>query len=160
MINLSNIGLFLSDLEKFIGAKNAILICASLSFFIKLYIITKLLSNTFKHRRTHTSLSLLIIYICTSMIADFAWMIKLIRELFLPAMDYRLVLFWIRIAWAFNVIQAHSLALFIESLIKSKKLIGLRQKLYIPITIIISSLFFLIAITYLTILHALQKFPF
>ncbi|MFC1842194.1 hypothetical protein ACFLYU_00880, partial [Candidatus Dependentiae bacterium] len=147
MINLSYFGPFFVYLENFIGNETVILVIASLSFFIKLYLIIKLLSNSFKHKKTHASLSLLIIFIGTAMIADSAWIFKLARELLFPFTDYRIALFWFRIAWAFNVIQFHSLALFIESLIKNKKLMGLRQKIYIPITLTISLVFFSVAIT-------------
>ena len=147
MINLLDIRSFFFNLENIIGNKHTIFAVATLSFFIKLYLIKKLFSYTFKHKKTYTALSLLIIFIATSMITDTGWIIKFTRELLIPSMDYRYTLFWIRITWVFNVIQFHSLALFIESLIKNKKLFGLRQKICIPITLTMSSLFFIVAIT-------------
>jgi len=147
MIDLLDIHSFFLSLENIIGSKHMIFAVATISFFIKLYLIAKLFSFTFNHKKTHTSLSLLIIFIATSMIADSAWIIKLARELLFPNMDYRYALFWIRMTWVFNVIQFHSLALFVESLVKNKKLFGLRQKIYIPITFAMATLFFIVSIT-------------
>ncbi len=47
-----------------------------------------------------------------------AWILKLIRQLWIPSFDYRVYLFWLRIAWAFLIVQYQALALFIESLVE------------------------------------------
>jgi len=51
-----------------------------------------------------------------SMFANFAWVSSISRKLFFPDMDYRPVIFLVRMGWAFWIILYQSLALFIESL--------------------------------------------
>jgi len=159
MVNLYNFGDFLTSLQNALGNTKFILFIAAASFLIKFYIIAKLLSNTFSNKRSHTSLILLITYIAGSMLADLAWVIKFAREIYLPFVDIRIQLFCIRIIWALNVIQYHSLALFIESLIKTEKLLGIRQKIYIFVTTAISVSFFVVAFTKLNVITSPNKEP-
>lgn len=51
-----------------------------------------------------------------SLFGDIAWVVKLIRELWIPSIDYSVVTFFIRFAWGFLTLQYLSLAFFIESL--------------------------------------------
>jgi len=85
----------------------------------------------------------LILVLTSAMLANSAWILKIVRKLFLPSLNYHLCVLWIRIAWAFTVIQFHSLALFIESLIEKEKLFGTRQR----VLLIISGTFFSVLMT-------------
>jgi len=159
MINLFNLSNFLTSVQNLLGSTKFILFIAFASFVIKFYLITKLLSNTCSNKRSHTSLTLLITFIAGSMVADLGWVIKFAREIYFPFIDLRIQLFCIRMIWAFNVVQYHSLALFIESLIKGKKLFGLRQKLYTCVTIFFSVAFTFVAFSKFNVTTLPNKEP-
>ncbi|HJZ23085.1 MAG TPA: hypothetical protein VJ201_01375, partial [Candidatus Babeliales bacterium] len=76
----------------------------------------------------------LLAIIVGNMFSDFAWMMKLSKILFLSQLDYKLVLFFVRIAWIFFIIQYQALALFIENLVIQKYTFPLRQKLFCSIS--------------------------
>jgi len=71
---------------------------------------------------------------------------KLTKILFLPQLDYQLVLFFVRIAWVFFIIQYQALALFIENLVVRKNSLSLRQKLFLLTSVILCGFFTIIAI--------------
>lgn len=60
----------------------------------------------------------LIIALIGSLVEDIAWLASLSRYSYFPTVDYRIILFIIRMAWAFNMIMHQAIALFIESFIK------------------------------------------
>jgi len=53
-----------------------------------------------------------------SMFGDFAWIIKALQFIWLPTLPYSYIIFFIRIAWGFVVIQYQSLALLMQSLLQ------------------------------------------
>ena len=145
MIILFYIKSFLSKLETVLGSEHFLLAAVILAFFIKFYLVTKLLSYQTKSKKAHSSLVLLVIVLVSIILADSAWILKLMRSLFFPSIDYKYLLFWIRITWGFATVQYHGLALFIESLIKRKNIYNLRQQIFLPITGVLSIFFFTIA---------------
>lgn len=93
----------------------------TLSLLIKSYIIVKLLLNrTEKNTQFQRAWFLLILILVGSIIEDTTWLIKLLQLSIFPNLDYRIILFTIRIAWMFTIIQYQSLALLVESLIPTK----------------------------------------
>lgn len=85
---------------------------------------------------------LLVVTLTSGMIENFAWVIKLIQLLFIPKLDYRFVLFCIRIAWAFTPLQYQTFSLFIENLADTNAKFSLRQKIFCMISFLFL-LFFL-----------------
>jgi hypothetical protein len=81
-----------------------------------------------------------------SMLSDFAWIIKLVQVLFLPQLDYKIILFIVRLAWIFFIIQYQALALFIESLVVQKYRFSLRQALFLLISSCFCMIFLFITI--------------
>lgn len=75
----------------------------------------------------------LLMVLIASLIEDSAWILTLSKLLFYPQMDYRISIFWIRIAWCFSPILYQSLALFIESL--TEKTYKLKKRHYIALFI-------------------------
>ncbi|MCX5922546.1 MAG: sigma 54-interacting transcriptional regulator [Candidatus Dependentiae bacterium] len=76
---------------------------------------------------------LLVFVLASSLIADSAWIMKLILNIF-PTLDYRLRTLWVRVAWIALIVQYQALALFIESLIDKTQPFNIRQKLFIFIS--------------------------
>ncbi|HZW61597.1 MAG TPA: hypothetical protein VFF04_05215, partial [Candidatus Babeliales bacterium] len=117
------------------------------SFALKSYILAHLFLHG-KKIKPNTSANnkrpwiFLILVLISSLMIDFAWIMSLSRQLWLPNMDPRLLLFPLRISWGFFAIQYQSLALFMESLIAKSTRFNLRQKLFIAI----SSFFFIFCI--------------
>jgi len=133
---------FFNFIESFFGSYPFLLIVICISFVLKLFLLTFLFrfaSQSIKISQQCVCLSLVL---TCGMIENFAWIIKLIQILFIPSLDYRIILFFIRIAWACTTIQYQALSLFIEGLInKNKFTLPLRQKVLFGLSFIISSFF-------------------
>jgi len=111
-----------------------LLVAITLSFLFKLFIFSNIIKQLL---RTTTRLSLwilLAIILLANMTSDIAWMIKIVTILFIPATDYRIMLFIIRIAWAFAIIQYQALALFLENLVAQNYKLPIHQKIYCTIS--------------------------
>lgn len=76
----------------------------------------------------------LVLVLISSMVTDSAWIFSLIRTLWIPMLDYRPYLFWLRISWGFYIIQYQAIALFLESLVAQSSQLKLRQKIFILIS--------------------------
>lgn len=138
---------FLEYFESFFGNFYVIFVATSLSFFLK----TCFLFAFVKRLITHSNdikriLLLLILLILGSAIPDAAWMVKLFRDLFFPMFDYRIVLFVIRIAWIFFIIQYHALSLFLENLAHQQYILPMRQKICIMISALFCMFFVVVTI--------------
>jgi len=94
-----------------IEAASAIFKISLLIFFVRQ------MSN---RRSIQSSWIYLLIAIIGSLAEDVAWLASLSRYSYFPTVDYRIVLFTIRMAWGFNIILHQFLALFIESFIKKE----------------------------------------
>lgn len=80
----------------------------------------------------------------SALFCDISWFISLTQSLFVP-FSYSIVVFFIRIAWAFLIMQYYSLSLFLESLTTARFQF---KKIHIPLTLlttIFSSYFFYLA---------------
>jgi transcriptional regulator of aromatic amino acid metabolism len=79
---------------------------------------------------TKRAWQLMILFIISSIMIDIAWLISLGRTLFLPDMDFRILLIFIRISWGFMAILYQSIFLFIEVLIEESFRPNIRQYFY------------------------------
>ena len=71
----------------------------------------------------------MVLVLIGSMAGELAWVIKLFRLFFAPIIPYGLIIFFVRIAWAFLILQYQALGLFLESLTEKKHSIKLVQKI-------------------------------
>ncbi|MCK5632959.1 sigma 54-interacting transcriptional regulator [bacterium] len=106
------------------------------SFTVKLYFVVNLFIHIRKNANLYIRRSclLLILVLLCAMMANSAWMLKILRRTIFPGLNYEICLLWIHISWVFTIVQYHSLALFIESLVEKNKLFCMRQKILISIT--------------------------
>ncbi len=105
--------------------------CAA-KIFLTVHLAMHMRNN--KNNYIKRSCMLLIIVLVSNTFSDFAWILKLTRAFFITTLNPQFCLFWIRIAWAFAIVQYHALALFIESLVEKRNLFGTRQKILLTIT--------------------------
>jgi transcriptional regulator with PAS, ATPase and Fis domain len=113
---------FIFHIESLLGSYPIVLIAHILSLGIKILIAFSLIR---KLRNTGASIALrsgimLLLVIMSASITDLAWIIKMIKEVFIPSLDYSVTLFFIRIAWGALALQYQALALFINSLLEKK----------------------------------------
>ena len=116
---LTFLSLLLSYLTYFwkqLGSFNFIFASISLSFIIKLGLLIPLFLNGFRSKNKQKSWYFLVIVLTSALVGDLGWIIKLIQILFIPTLNYHFIIFVLRLAWAFSIIQRQYLGLFIESL--------------------------------------------
>lgn len=99
------------------------------AFSTKSFLLIFLGLKGFRSSKISKPLLLLFGALIGSIFADLTWIVKLIREIFLPSLDYRILLFLIRLAWAFSLIQYQSLSIFIESLSEKNHRMKIGQKM-------------------------------
>ena len=73
--------------------------------------------------------SFLILMLFSAMIVDFSWVVSLLNSLYFPALDYRIRIGIIRIAWSFQALLYMSITLFTDILINQQRKFNVYQKL-------------------------------
>lgn len=93
----------------------------TISLLLKSYIIVKLfLHRAEKNTPFQQAWFLLVLILTGSILEDLAWIIRLLQLSFIPNLDYRIIIFFVRLAWAFTIVQYQSLMLLLECLIPTK----------------------------------------
>lgn len=105
---------------------------------VKFHYVAQLVLTLWKKNIILQPLLFLLISMTSALICDVAWLIKLSQSLFI-SMPYFVVVFFIRIAWAFLAIQYQSLALFLQALTQPQ----FTFKTYHKITALIATAFFI-----------------
>jgi hypothetical protein len=129
----------LETLEHIIGSTPLLLIVFVIFFMLKGWMLCTLIKKKIHVRSTYFTTIPLIIILATSMLDNSAWIFRLVRILWLPNIDFRIYLFWLRISWGGLIIHYQALTLFIANLISKNKKLAPYQLLFITI----SSSFFL-----------------
>jgi transcriptional regulator of aromatic amino acid metabolism len=137
---------FLEYLEFFFGSYQFIFIATSISFLLKGCLLILLIRKTMSAVTVERPLFFLLATLVGNMFSDLAWMLKLAQIFFAPELSYTMVLFFIRIAWVFFIIQYQSLALFIESLVSQRYTLPLRQKIFTLISFCFCVAFIVVAV--------------
>jgi transcriptional regulator of aromatic amino acid metabolism len=136
---------FLEFLESFFNNFFFIFITTSCSFLLKSYLLAILVRQAAKSSSIGQHTYFLVTIIVANMFSDFAWIMKLSKILFLPQLDYKLVLFSVRIAWIFFIVQYQALAVFIENLVLQQYRLSIHQKFFCFVSGFFCISFFLIA---------------
>jgi len=135
MKNLANIILSIfTSTASIIGSYQFLLIATSFAFCLKTCILIFLIFRGTKLTKISRPLIFILLVLIGTMASDVAWILKLSKSLFFPSLDYRILTFLIRIAWALFVVQYQSLALFIEGLTTKKGYISFHQKIFLIIS--------------------------
>jgi len=144
-------------IEHFLGSYPFLMGITLLAFSLKAVILTTLIIRNIKSVKISTPSLYLLLVLIGAMIGDLAWFIKLLSFVFSFPSDYRILIFIIRIAWAFLIIQYLALALFLESLVSHNPQLNLRQILQIIISTTFCILFIGIAIIYSNCLQSSDR---
>ncbi len=86
------------------------------SVIFKIYIFTRLILNSPESVTSKRPRFFLLLVLFSSAVVDSAWIVEITKSLWIPSMDYRWYLFWLRISWGFFALQYQALTLFIASL--------------------------------------------
>lgn len=105
-----------------------------IALIIKAVLLYLLIPQAFKSPSTQKTCIFLITVLIGSMAGELSWQFKLSRYLFAPIIPYSAIIFFIRIAWAFLIIQYQALGLFLDSLTERKFSLNLLQKVLILIS--------------------------
>lgn len=128
-----------------IGNYYCLLAVTSISFSLKLFILFKLIIQKINHPKTPRVILLLTLVLVGNVIANSTWIISLMNALFITNTEYLFIRFWIRIAWAFSIIQYQSFALFLEYLVEKQQPMKSYQKILTAISCIIILFFIALA---------------
>ena len=137
---------FLEYLEKILGSFYFILPATLVSFFLKLGILVALNRKIMVMDFIVYPLYFLIAILIGNMFSDLAWILESLREVFSSQFNYQIVLFIIRIAWVFFLVQYQSMSLFLESLVTNNYIFSLRQKLFFVMSSLFGIFFAIVAI--------------
>ena len=118
-------------------------LCFSVS--VKLRYVTSFAPHIWKHKHTVMPLLFLLLSIGSALMCDVSWFVKLAQSMFIPQMPYYIVVFFIRIAWAFLIIQYFTLGLFLQQLSKPHTPFKLIQRIGFAVTALLSTFFVLLA---------------
>lgn len=121
----------LHSIEALLGSGPFLFGCAIVAFALKFYLLVTLIARNQHITTARRSWILLILILVSSMVVDSSWILRILRN-YLP-IDYKAGLFWVRISWAFFIIQYQALALFVEELVTQSNAINLRQKVFLAI---------------------------
>ena len=116
-------------LDSLVGSPPFLLTVFISLFIFKFGMVIWLIKKSNIRQVNPLPLIFLSIILMSSMLMNSAWIFKLTRQLWIPSFDYRIYLCWLRIAWAFLIVQYQALALFIESLVEKKYRFKLHQKI-------------------------------
>ncbi len=126
-------------LDSIMGSPPLLLMVFVVCFILKGFLLFSLIKKKIHVRSTYFTTVPLIMILATSMLDNSAWILKLARILWLPNLDFRIYLFWLRISWGGMIIHYQALTLFISNLISKNKKLAPYQIFFI----IISSGFFI-----------------
>lgn len=108
-----------------------------ISLLVKIYFLKVFIPKGMQKTTTKKPWIFLLGILIGSLFGDIAWIFKLTREIISPESSYALVTFFIRIAWAFLIVQYQALSFFIQSLAQK----NFRLKLFDKLLVTICSLF-------------------
>lgn len=148
---------FILDLYEVIASSEFLLCVTAISFLVKIYFLSILIPRGLGSSRILTPWLLLLFTLIGSLIGDFAWFFKLVREIWHVPQDYATVTFVLRIGWAFMVLQYQSLALFIESLPESNFRLKPRHYVTTAISLALASYFFYLAFFNAVLLNEAER---
>lgn len=135
-------------LTSYLGSSIFLLILTSISLSFKLFIAYQLIIFKPTSALHKKNWSLLLIIIGCTLLEDLAWIAKLVYPFFITSMDYSLVRFIIRIAWATSPIRYTALALFLQHSWRKPNCIRFLQAAFITITTAIFLTLITLAVVY------------
>ena len=112
----------------FLNTPTFLLIMIFISLLLKTILLSMLASSLFRSRIIIQPCLFLMTVLIASMVGEIAWSVRLCRNLFFPEIPFSITVFFVRIAWAFLLVQYQSLSLFIRSLTQQRYILSKIQK--------------------------------
>lgn len=137
--------IFLEEIHALLGGPGFILTAILLSFGVKTYLLHLLIPQGLRTTPLNLPWLFLLGALIGSMFGDLAWIVKLTRQLAFPEMPYEVYIFFVRLSWAFLIVQYQSLSLFIESLAAKKFKFSFYHTLFSTISCLLSCYFLFLA---------------
>ena len=138
MVNFSEILIeIIKPVWTFLGSYPFLFFAVATSFTVKTFLLIIFGLRGLRESKFSTPLLLLLLVLIGGMIEDSAWLVKLCELLFFPKLDYRIVLIFLRIGWAFVIVRYQALALLIENLSEKKAGLRIHQILFLTISTLI-----------------------
>lgn len=106
-------------------------------FFVKSYLLGLVTYYSLRGKQLSKLWFLLMCVLSGSLFGDIAWILKLSRQLIFPAIDYSVLLFFIRIGWAFLALQYQSFALFLDNITQNSFRVRRGNMIFVVISIMI-----------------------
>lgn len=110
---------FLISLDTLLSDKRLLLGLTAIAILLKSVILYMLTRQS--NKKLTPPRALLFIILTSSIIGDLSWVVCLINDLFIPSLDYRIRLFFIRIGWSLSALEYLSLLLFTGILVQHTK---------------------------------------
>lgn len=137
--------MFIHELYLILRAPGFILSAILISFIVKLYLLNLLMRRVIHTTSGNKTWLFLLGTLIGSMLGDFTWTLKLTRQMGMYDMPYTIYISFVRVSWAFLILQYQSLALFIESLATKNFRFHLRHILLSAVSCFLSLYFLLLA---------------
>lgn len=116
-----------------------------ISLLVKTYFLKVFIPQGMQKTTTKKPWFFLLGILIGSLFGDIAWIVKLMREIIAPESSYAIVTFFIRIAWAFLIVQYQALSFFIQSLAQKNFRLNRFDKLLVMISSVFALYFMYLA---------------
>lgn len=123
----------LGSISNFLNSYEFLFLAETISLAIKVFILFKIVRYAFSSHKFDRLWIFLILVVIGSLAEDLAWIIKILHS-YVPELDERIKVFFIRIAWALEIVEYQSLALFIENLINRNTRLKIHNWILLIIT--------------------------
>src|ERR1041385_5995839 len=121
-------------LENFFANQYILMGTTSILMVLRVYLLIRFAIFSLSGAQTQKARFFLVLTLTSATFVDSLWIIKVLRDTFCPISDYRPYRFWLRLTWGVLVVQYHSLALFLESLVSPIKFFSKRQLPFLVIS--------------------------
>jgi transcriptional regulator of aromatic amino acid metabolism len=128
-----------------ISSFHFLLIVHSISFLLKSALLVAVILHGLRSPKIQRPWFFLLTILIAAIFSDSSWVASMSHKLFFSEANYKPILFLVRLAWGWFVIQYLSLSLFLESLIQKHHIVKPYQKLFIGIAAVFCTIFFYLA---------------
>lgn len=146
-------------IDTFLGSNPVLFTIYFLAVILKIFLFCHLVRATIHSEKINQPLLFLGCVIFASMISDFTWVFVLSRMIFFPNIDYRIIIFLVRIAWGFSALQYQAMGFLIESLVNRTARFSLFQKILASISAGFCIFFVITAIFNFNCLSDVDRLP-
>ena len=151
--------LMLNFLE-LINTPNSFLLFEGAAFITKIYTIGLLFKQRLRYSSAYKAWLLFMSILLCSLFYSFMWVIKLVSMTYMLSLNYQLVLFVIRLSWAFCIFQNLSTIFFLKNLTERQYKLTVYDKIIIIFSSIIIIYFLALAFFDFSILTVQARYAY